>query len=411
MKVLYSIAIFFYSIAVNVAALFNEKAKHFVNGRKNWEKNLRGKIVPGEKYIWIHCASLGEFEQGRPVIEAIKLNLPAYKIVLTFFSPSGYEIRKNYQLTDVVAYLPLDTPKNAKNFIDIVQPEKAFFVKYEYWYFYISELRERGIPLYIFSCIFRPDQAFFNRKPWGKWYRGILSGVEHFFVQNQLSGDLLKSAGINHFTIPGDTRFDRVATIAAAAKDIPLVEKFRGNSMLIVAGSTWKPDEELLAQFIDSSRNLKFIIAPHEVSPGNINRIQQIIRKPSVLFSKAKEDEMENYDVIVIDSIGLLSSLYRYGGIAYIGGGFGVGIHNILEAATFGLPVIFGPNYQRFKEAVELKEMGGAFPIGDAVGLNDIFNQLTTNAEMHGNSSSVCKKYVADNTGATQKIIDKVFNT
>lgn len=410
MKILYTVAIYFYWVIVNIASLFNEKAKHFVTGRRHWEKNLRNKIVKGEKYIWIHCASLGEFEQGRPVIEAIKTDFPAYKIVLTFFSPSGYEIRKNYQQTDVVAYLPIDTHKNACSFINIVQPEKAFFVKYEYWYNYISELKKRGIPLFIFSCIFRKEQKFFSQKPWGKWYRSILSGVEHFFVQNQVSGELLKNIGINNYSITGDTRFDRVATIAAAAKNIPLVEKFRGNSKVIVAGSTWKPDEELLAAFINKSSNLKFIIAPHEVSSVNINRISQSILKPTVLFSKANESDMENSDVIIIDSIGLLSSLYQYGNIAYIGGGFGVGIHNILEAATFGVPVVFGPNYKRFKEAVELAESEGAFSIINFDELNLVFNNLINSVEKLENASSICKKYVAGNVGATQKIIKKVFN-
>jgi 3-deoxy-D-manno-octulosonic-acid transferase len=381
-----------------------------VQGRKNWKEILTQKIDVNSKYIWFHCSSLGEFEQGRPVIEELKKQLPEYKIALTFFSPSGYEIRKNYPLADVVAYLPMDTRRNAGIFLNIVKPEKAFFVKYEFWYFYISELRKRNIPLYIISAIFRENQQFFKNTLWGKWYRKMLYQVEHLFVQNEKSGELLKTIGLSNFTVSGDTRFDRVAAIAQSSKELPIVEKFRGNSLLIVAGSTWKPDEELLSEFINQSVNIKFIIAPHEVSANNINRIHQLLKKPAISFSKVTESDIDQFQVLIIDSVGLLSSMYRYGNIAYIGGGFGVGIHNILEAATFGLPVIFGPNYKKFKEAVDLTSEGGSVSISNSDELLHVLNNLINDKDEYEKASEICRKYVAKNVGSTKVIIKKVFN-
>jgi len=409
MTLLYKVAIFFYSMLIRLFAVFNEKARLFVQGRKNWEEILVQKIDTKSKYIWFHCASLGEFEQGRPVIEELKMRFPEYKIVLTFFSPSGYEIRKNYPLADVVAYLPMDTQRNAKTFLNIVKPEKAFFVKYEFWYFYISELKNRKIPLYIISAIFRENQQFFKNTPWGRWYRKMLLQVEHLFVQNEKSGQLLKTIGLSNFTVSGDTRFDRVAAIANSSKEIPVVEKFKGNSLLIIAGSTWKPDEELLAEFINQSGE-KFIIVPHEVSAGNINRIHQLLKKPAISFSKINETEIDKFQVLIIDSVGLLSSLYRHGNIAYIGGGFGVGIHNILEAATFGLPVIFGPNYKKFKEAVDLTIEGGAVSISNSDELRQALNNLINDTDGFKKTSGICKNYVEKNVGSTKHIVKKVFN-
>lgn len=410
MTLIYKAVIFLYSVIIHVFSIFNEKARLFVRGRKNWEENLSQKIDRNAKYIWFHCASLGEFEQGRPVIEELKEQFPEYKIVLTFFSPSGYEIRKNYALADVVAYLPMDTKRNVNTFLDIVKPEKVFFVKYEFWYFYISELKKRNIPHYIISAIFRENQQFFRNTPWGKWYRKMLNRVEHLFVQNEKSGELLKTIGISNFTVSGDTRFDRVAAIAKSSKEIPIVEKFRGNSQLIIAGSTWKPDEELLAAFINQSNNIKFIIAAHEVSAANINRIQQLLKKPAISFSKVSETEIDKFQVLIIDSVGLLSSLYRYGDVAYIGGGFGVGIHNILEAATFGLPVIFGPNYKKFKEAVDLTFEGGAISISNSDELRQVLNNLMNDKNELGKASKICSNYVEKNVGSTKVIINKVFN-
>jgi len=410
MALIYQLGIFFYWLTVQLFAPFDKKARQFVAGRKGWENSLKDKIDPKANYLWFHCASLGEFEQGRPVIEKVKQQYPQYKIVLTFFSPSGYEIRKNYDGADVVAYLPVDTKRNARIFLERVNPQKAFFVKYEFWYHYIAELKKRRIPLYLISGIFRENQQFFKHSPWGKWYRKMLYGFEHFFVQNEKSADLLKDIGINNYTISGDTRFDRVAAIANSAKTFENVEKFKGNSLTLVAGSTWKADEELLSAFINNSSGIKFIIAPHEVHPPNINRIHQLLKKPAISFSNIQNADPEPYDVLIIDSIGILSSLYQYGNVAYIGGGFGVGIHNILEAATFKLPVIFGPNYQKFQEAVDLVAQKGAFPVTDTNELNDALNKLLSDEKARKKASDVCKNYVEKNVGSTKLIIKKVFN-
>jgi 3-deoxy-D-manno-octulosonic-acid transferase len=410
MTIVYQLGIFFYGLIIRVFALFNAKAKQFVNGRKNWERTLENKIDPEGSYLWFHCASLGEFEQGRPVIEEIKNRFPQYKIALTFFSPSGYEIRKNYEQADIVMYLPLDTKQNARKFINLLNPGKAFFVKYEYWYNYIFVLNAHNIPLYLISGIFRENQQFFKNTPWGKWYRKMLLGFKHIFIQNEKSTELLRNIGITNFTIAGDTRFDRVAAIAKSAKQFKNVEKFTANRLTVIAGSTWKPDEELLTAFINSSSNIKFIIAPHEVNSANINRIHQLLKKPAISFSKVQNSNLDNYDVLIIDSVGILSSLYQYGNIAYIGGGFGVGIHNILEAATFKLPIIFGPNYQKFKEAVDLVEQKGAFSIQNSTELNSALNQLLLDETTLKKSAEICKKYVEKNVGSTKFIIKKVFN-
>ncbi len=407
---LYQTGIIVYSLLIRAASVFNKKARLFMQGRRNWKNTVSRQVDNTARYIWFHCASLGEFEQGRPVIESIKNRFPEYKIVLTFFSPSGYEIRKNYEKADLVFYLPPDTKRNARKFIDIIQPEKVFFVKYEYWYFYISELKKRNIPLYQVSAIFRESQLFFRDSALGKWYRKMLHQFTHFFVQDKKSEELLASIGITNVSLAGDTRFDRVAAIAAGSKELPLVEKFRGESKLLIAGSTWKPDEEMLAAFINNVDDVKMIIAPHEVSVVNINRLQQMLKTPHVLYSEAENDNLAAKQVLIIDSIGLLSSLYRYGDVAYIGGGFGVGIHNILEAATFGLPVVFGPNYQKFKEAVDLTKRGGAFTVKDVGELNSILKKLFTDKNYLDETSAVSKKYVAENVGATSLIIKKVFN-
>ncbi len=411
MELIYKIGISLFSLTVRFASLFNEKAKQFVGGRKEWKKTLKNQVEKDARYIWFHCASLGEFEQGRPVIEEVKSQFPEYKIVLTFFSPSGYEIRKNYEGADVISYLPLDTKRNAQAFIDIVKPEKVFFIKYEFWYFFISELKERNISLYIISAIFRENQQFFKNTFWGRWYRQTLFKFEHFFVQNETSAQLLKNIGLNNISVAGDTRFDRVAAIAKAAKKIPAVEKFKGEHLLFIAGSTWKPDEELLIEFINQYGNAKFIIAPHEVSSANVNRIHELLKRPAISMSKITETEIEKYEVLIIDSIGMLSSLYQYGNVAYIGGGFGVGIHNILEAATFGMPIVFGPNYKKFKEAVDLISEGGAFSIDKYSELEQLFLRFISEKRFVNDTKEITRKYVEKNVGSTKFIIKKVFNT
>lgn len=409
MNILYDLFLFGYRIMVRVASLFNEKARLFVNGRKDWKKKLSGLKEGEAEFIWVHCASLGEFEQGRPVIEAIADSHPEYRIVLTFFSPSGYEIRKNYEKAAIVAYLPLDSRSNAKEFLDLVNPRMAVFVKYEFWRHYVSGLKQRNIPLYLVSAIFRKEQPFFRNNLFGRWYRGILSDFTRLFVQDQDSIDLLNGIGIRNCTISGDTRFDRVLAIANSSQPIPLVDKFAAGNKVVVAGSTWKPDEELLARFINDNQDVKFIIAPHEVSETNINRLLQLLKKPAIRFSHANELQIIDCQVLVIDSVGLLSSIYKYGQIAYIGGGFGVGIHNTLEAATFGLPVIFGPNFTRFREARDMVSLQAAFPVNDYQSLNKVLLELINNPPKLLESSETAKNYVQVKAGATRIILNYLF--
>jgi len=410
MKFLYNLAIFLFRFLILITTPFNEKAKLFVRGRKGWKKILSGKVDPNKSYIWFHCASLGEFEQGRPVIEDVKCRFPEYKILLTFFSPSGYEVRKNYPVADIVCYLPVDTPKNARDFFDIVKPEKAFFIKYEYWFNFMGEAKKRAIPLYVVSAIFRGNQIFFKRNPAGSWFRKSLKSIEHFFVQDILSLELLAKIGYNNVSISGDTRFDRVAAIASSVKQIPVIEKFKAGCQLLVIGSSWPPDEELIIRFINQSKGLKFIIAPHEVTDSNLNRIKNALKKPVVLLSRADETDIASKEVILVDSVGLLSSLYQNGEVAYIGGGFGVGIHNILEAATFGLPVVFGPNFKKFKEANDLVKLGAAFPITNYEQMEQNLTALFSPEQDIKKLSVLTKEYINKNQGATQIIIKKSFS-
>lgn len=409
MTFLYNTAVVIYHLLVRAASLFSTKARQFNAGRRNWHQELLKKTGHDTGYIWFHCASLGEFEQGRPLIEAIRSMYPGRKIFLTFFSPSGYEIRKHYPQADVIMYLPADTPGNARMFVNTIQPEMAIFVKYEFWNNYTLALQEHGTPTYLVSAIFRENQEFFSKTPWGRWYREILGRFTHLFVQDETSAALLRQYGINRCTISGDTRFDRVAAIASGSKPIPIVEKFIAGNPVIVAGSTWKPDEEMISNFIFSHPDIKIIIAPHEVDEAHINKLEQMLRIPSIRFSQVREDDISDFRVLIIDSIGMLSSLYRYGKIAYIGGGFGVGIHNILEAATFGLPVVFGPNYTKFREAREMVALGAAFPVKNGSGLETTLENLFNNPERLITASSNARQYVKENQGATSAILDILF--
>lgn len=410
MNALYNLSIFFYSILIRLTAPFNIKAKQISKGRKQTFGELQAKIKHDRPIVWVHCASLGEFEQGRPIIEAIRKQHPGYQILLTFFSPSGYEIRKNYDLADYICYLPADTKKNAEKLIELVRPEIVFFVKYEFWFHYITELKKRNIPLYLVSAIFRENQLFFKNTPWGKWYRKMLFSFEQFFVQDDQSVKLLHGVGIKHVTKAGDTRFDRVAEIARNGKNIPLVEKFKGSSLLVVAGSTWKPDEELLVQYIHSHPETKFIIAPHETKKANIERLISLLKTPVICYTEATEESVMNKQVLIVDTIGILSSIYKYADLAYIGGGFGVGIHNTLEAAIFGMPIVFGSNYYKFKEATTMVSLGIAFPVSDSPSLNTILDQLLSDNVKRNWIASECTNFTNHNLGATQIILNKVFN-
>ena len=405
MIVIYNILIRLYFFAILVASVFNPKARLWIKGRKNIFKKIKQSIDKTQPIVWFHCASLGEFEQGRPVIEALKQEYPKYKILLTFFSPSGYEIRKNYAGADYIFYLPIDTKKNAAKFIQAVNPKMVFFVKYEFWHHYLNILHKESIPVFIFSAIFRKNQLFF--KWYGRFYKKMLHKFNFLFVQNNESKVLLNSINITNVEITGDTRFDRVSSIASQSKNIPIIEAFKQNKLTIIAGSTWKPDEELLIQFINSGKEneLKYIIAPHEIFIDNIERIEKSINKKVIRYSQANEQNVLESQVIIIDNIGLLSSLYKYGDIAYIGGGFGKGIHNVLEAATFGLPLVFGTNYHQFNEAVQLVDLKAAFVVNNFFDLDKIFKILLTNKILLKNTGEISKNYVVSNLGATSRIL------
>jgi 3-deoxy-D-manno-octulosonic-acid transferase len=410
MNALYNLSIFLYSILIRLVAPFNIKAQQISKGRSQTFDKLQAEIKHDKPIVWVHCASLGEFEQGRPIIEAIHKQHSGYQILLTFFSPSGYEIRKNYDLADYICYLPADTQKNAEKLIELVRPELVFFVKYEFWFHYINELKKRNIPLYLVSAIFRENQLFFKNSLWGKWYRKMLFSFEQFFVQDDQSVRLLHQLGIKNVTKAGDTRFDRVAEIARNGKNIPMVEKLKGDSLLVVAGSTWKPDEELLVQYIHSHPETKFVIAPHETKKGNIERLISLLKTPVICYTEATEETVMNKQVLIVDTIGILSSIYKYADLSYIGGGFGVGIHNTLEAAIFGMPIVFGPNYLKFNEATNMVKLGIAFPVTDSLSLNSIFDQLLSDNEKRNWISNECTNFTNQNLGATQIILNKVFN-
>jgi len=403
----YEIGIHSYKTAITIASMFNEKAKLWVQGRKNTFEYLEKTISKTDKYIWVHAASLGEFEQGRPIIEAIKKNHQEYKILLTFFSPSGYEVRKNYDLADVICYMPIDTKSNAQKFIDIVNPEKVFFVKYEFWKNYLETLYNKDIPVYLVSGIFREDQLFFKSS--GKSYRKILNYFKHFFIQNNVSADLLNSINITNYTVCGDTRFDRVIDIANSSKDFPEIQEFAQNSKVIVAGSSWEKDEKILIKYINESENIKLIIAPHEIKDSNLKRIEKSLNKTCLRYSKISENNPANFDILIIDNIGMLSALYKYGQVAYIGGGFGAGIHNILEAAVYGVPILFGPKYQKFDEAKELIEQGGAIPISSYNDFKPKVDLLFNDESVLKEKSEISKKFVQTGAGAVNAIMKHCF--
>ena len=395
MQFLYNISILFYVLGIRIASLLNSKAKLWIKGRNNIFQKLKTATENQNNIVWFHCASLGEFEQGRPIMEGYKHKYPTHKILLTFFSPSGFEIQKNYNGADWVFYLPADTPSNAKRFIEIVKPIKAIFVKYEFWLNYMTELKRTNIPFYSVSAIFRKEQVFFKYK----WFAKQLNNVSHFFVQDKTSSELLKSIGYNNSTISGDTRFDRVKTNASSAKGIPLVNEFCKQKPTIICGSTWPKDEQLIANFIKENQQYNYIIAPHELL-----KIQQLQKWTNgLLFSDANKQNIHNSNVLIIDSIGLLSSIYKYGTISYIGGGFGKGIHNILEPAAFDTPIIFGPHYNKFNEAKDLIEIGGAKSIKNFNELQEAFSYFFSNYQ-----KNICKNYIMQKCGSTKLVIKKI---
>ncbi|MCD4664460.1 MAG: 3-deoxy-D-manno-octulosonic acid transferase [Bacteroidales bacterium] len=406
---LYNILIYCYHLLIRIFGLFNDKARLWLRGRKDVFFRLSERIDPNVDIAWFHAASLGEFEQGRPVIEAFRQKFPQFKILLTFFSPSGYEVRKDYKGADYIFYLPIDTISNARKFIHIVNPKLAIFIKYEFWFNYLYELHKNNIPTFIISAIFRKEQHFF--KWYGGWFRKMLKSINWFFVQNKDSFELLDSIGIKDASVSGDSRFDRVFAIAQQAKKFSLIEKFINNKKVFLGGSTWQPDEKLIEYLADKYKdNLKFIIAPHEINKERKKSIITAFNKHKVLkYSQADKVNIQNADILIIDGMGFLSSLYQYCDLAYIGGGFGKGIHNILEAVTFGKPVIFGPNYQKFDEAKELVRLKGAFNISNKKELLEITDNLIRNKTAYQSSSKICKNYVMDKKGATEIIIRKII--
>ena len=403
---IYNLGIHIYQLGIRLAGLFSDKPAKMVKGHREVFDLLKSKINRNARYIWFHAASLGEFEQGRPLIERIRKEYPQYKILQTFFSPSGYEVRKNYDGADIVCYLPMDTPGNAKKFVDLVNPSMVFFVKYEFWQNYLNALYHKGIPVYSVSSIFRPNQIFFRW--YGKSYRQVLKTFEHLFVQNEESKKLLANIGVMNTTVVGDTRFDRVLDICAAAKQLPLVQKFKGNALTFVAGSSWGPDEDIFIRYFNAHPEMKLIIAPHVVNDSHMKEIMSKLQRPCIRYTQATEENVQQADCLIIDCYGLLSSIYRYGEISYIGGGFGVGIHNVLEAAVYSIPVIFGPNNKKFREAQHLLANKGGFEINGYENFEVLMDKFLTDEAYLQASGQAAGDYVKNNSGAMEKIMDYV---
>jgi 3-deoxy-D-manno-octulosonic-acid transferase len=427
---IYSLIIRLYILGIRVASLWNPKAKQWVNGRKNLFEELEKKIERGNKLVWLHCASAGEFEQGKPIIEELKKQYPSHKVLVSFFSPSGFDAATKYQHVDIITYLPADTRKNAKRFVELLNPELVVFVKYEYWYHHLSAIAFRHIPLLMVSAIFRENQLFF--KTYGRFYKRLLYLFRQIFVQDARSLELLKANGIDHCSLSGDTRFDRVAEIAGRFSEVPFLKEFIGEADTIVAGSSWEGDEVILAKYIQS-REVKMVIAPHEINENHIQRLQKLF-PGCVRYSQLKDsfagkmvggttsiwnsiNEQQEKDVqdrlghaktMIIDSIGLLSKLYHYATITYLGGGFKSGIHNTLEAVVYGKPVLFGPKYQKFKEAKDLIEEGAAFSVTTADELKEKIDHLLNEPSELLKAAEAAGKYVQENTGATGKIIQYI---
>jgi len=415
MFLLYNLLVHLAASFLRILAFFSPKMKLFVEGRKIVFTDLKQKISSGDKTIWFHAASLGEFEQGLPVMEAIKKKFPSHKLVVTFFSPSGYEVRKNHPIAEVIVYLPLDTAQNAKQFVSIVHPEMVFFIKYEYWPNYLNELKKMAIPTYLISGILRKNQVFF--KWYGGFYRNCLKTFTFFFVQNDSSKKLLQSIGYQNVKVSGDTRFDRVVSILERDNRLDFIEEFKNNKTTIVVGSSWPKDEELVVKFINQTdKNIKFIIAPHNIKAAQIQELQKSIIKKSILYSDIATQtkltsSLREYDVFIIDTIGILTKIYAYADIAYVGGGFGnPGVHNILEPATFGIPIVIGPNYSHFAEATALVAMDGCLSISSENELENAFDLLLQNEDERHEKGHICSTFVEMNKGATALILKHIEN-
>ena len=417
---IYNIVIYFVLWGIAIASLFNEKVRKMWRGEREAFKILKQKVDPNAKYIWFHAASLGEFEQGRPLMERIRKDYPQYKILLTFYSPSGYEVRKNYEGADIICYMPVDTRLNAIRFLRLVRPVMAFFIKYEFWSNFLHILKHRNIPTYSVSSIFREDQVFF--KWYGRSYAGVLKCFTRFFVQNEESKQLLKGIGITAVDVVGDTRFDRVLQIKEAAKHLPICEAFRTgvassqsadvphhDFKVFVAGSSWPPDENVFIPFFNEHKDWRLLIAPHVIAEEHLKLILSLIKdKKVVRYTQTTPEEAAEADVLIIDCFGLLSSMYNYGDVAYIGGGFGVGIHNTLEAAVWNMPVIFGPNNKKFQEAQGLLKSGGGFEINTYEDFSGLMSSLMNDEAFLKQAGDKAGAFVAHLAGATDKVLASV---
>lgn len=402
---IYSIGIALLNAGTRVAALFNRKARLQIKGHNSIFKTLKNQVVQGDRYLWFHASSLGEFEQGRIIMETIRRDYPQYRILLTFYSPSGYEVRKNYDGADIVCYMPFDLKFNARRFLNLCNIEKAFFIKYEFWPNFLRELSKRSIQTYSVSSIFRKDQYIFKKT--GRFMRRALKTFTHFYVQDSNSKELLESIGINRVTIVGDTRADRVIQIAGQAAELPLVEKFASDCKVFIAGSSWPADEELFIPLMNQRQGWKMIIAPHVIDENHLKMIEGMLegRRFARYSGLTADSDTQNLDCLIIDCFGLLSSIYRYGNIAYIGGGFGAGIHNTLEAAVYGIPVIFGPNNKRFREALQLIEQGGGFEITDSHSLRMTVDKFISDPAFLEQSGKAAGNYVMSNNGVSERIV------
>ncbi len=404
---IYNIVIYFVLFGIAIASLFNEKVRKMWRGEREAFKILKQKVDPDAKYVWFHAASLGEFEQGRPLMERIRKEHPQYKILLTFYSPSGYEVRKNYEGADIICYMPVDTRLNAIRFLRLVRPVMAFFIKYEFWSNFLHILKHRGVPTYSVSSIFREDQVFF--KWYGKSYANVLKCFTRFFVQNEESKRLLAGIGITDVDVVGDTRFDRVLQIKEAAKQLPICEAFRGSYKVFVAGSSWPPDEEIFIRFFNEYKDWRLLVAPHVIGEEHLKLILSLIKgKKVVRYTQTSPEEAAEADVLIIDCFGLLSSMYRYGDVAYVGGGFGVGIHNTLEAAVWNMPVIFGPNNKKFQEAQGLLKSGGGFEIHNFEEFEGLMKSMMNDEAFLKSAGDKAGAFVASLSGATDKVFSKV---
>lgn len=410
---MYSLVIYFYMLGVVVASFFNRKARLMIKGQRNTYNILRSQVKSDKQYIWFHAASLGEFEQGRMLIEKVRAEYPQYGILLTFFSPSGYEVRKDYTGADIICYLPFDTLLNAKKFLRLANPSMVFFIKYEFWQNYLSQLQKRNIPIFSVASIFRPGQIFF--RSYGATYSNVLHCFTHLFVQNETSRKLLESKSITNVSIIGDTRFDRVLEIRDKSKEIPLVASFVANKKqkikILIAGSTWPSDENIILPYSNKHPEQYLIIAPHVISEDHLQEIEHKINRPTIRFSKATPENITKVNCLIIDCYGLLSSIYKYGDIAYVGGGFGVGIHNVPEAAVFGIPTIIGPNNKKFREVQELLKVGGTFEIKSDKDYQDIMQRFIDDDEFLAAAGCKAQTYIQNGAGAVKKVFNAIdFN-